>query len=329
MKLQLLKYSFKRFVPIQIWMLAARHLKARREHQYREVNAGVASEPTYLIIRRRPPGAGLFSNVNHVLQGLLRAESLGLIPVVDMQNYITEQNCHYKLGGTKNAWEYFFRPVSDVRLEDIRTECSRVLSAGDRILSSHWLADLNLGFMDQEDQIAEIGRILDSRIKLNDFCNELLIETVKFIGWDSENTLGLFYRGTDYIKLQPKGHAIQPTPLEFINKCRNLIENSKSSRLLLVTQDKEVKQYFIQNYKNIVAPDLEQSNYFRSLIRTLVPNFRKNDKRSFNTYRYLIEIYLLSQAESCIASVANGSAFAILLNQNQYKEKVLIRNGIY
>ena len=329
MRVQLLKYDLKRFVPIQLWMLAAKLLKTRREDQYREVNAGAASEATYLIIRRRPPGAGLFSNVNHVLQGLLRAESLGLIPVVDMQNYITEQNCHYKLGNTRNSWEYFFRPVSDVRLEDMGTEFSRVLTAGDRILPSHWLADLNLGFMDQENQIVEIGRVLESRIKLNDFCNELLIETIKFIGWDSENTLGLFYRGTDYIKLQPKGHAIQPTPLEFINKSRKLIDNYKSSRLLLVTQDKDVKKYFTQNYKNIVAPDLERSDYFRSLVRNLVPNFKKNDGRSFNTYRYLIETYLLSKAESCIASVANGSAFAILLNQNQYKEKIVIRNGIY
>jgi hypothetical protein len=328
-KVQLLKYDLKRFVPIQLWMLVAKLFKTRREHQYREVNAEAASEATYLIIRRRPPGAGLFSNVNHVLQGLLRAESLGLIPVVDMQNYVTEQNCHYKLGDTRNAWEYFFRPVSDVRLEDMRTELSCVLTAGDRILPSHWLADLSLGFMDQEDKIAEIGGILESRIKLNDFCNELLIETVKFIEWDSENTLGLFYRGTDYIKLQPKGHAVQPTPLEFINKSKKLIENSKSSRLLLVTQDKDVKKYFTQNYKNIMAPDLERCDYFRSLVRNLVPNFKKNDERSFNTYRYLIETYLLSKAESCIASVANGSAFAILLNQNQYKEKILIRDGIY
>ena len=329
MKAQLLKYRVKRFIPIQLWMLAAKYIKAKREHQYREVTVGEASQPTYLIIRRRPPGAGLFSNVNHVLQGLLRAEMLDLIPVVDMQNYMTEQNRHYKIANTKNAWEYFFRPVSSIRIEDIRSEFSSVLTAGDRILPSHWLADLNLNFMSQKDQIVEMGRILESKIKLNDFCNEILIETTKFLEWNSENTIGLFYRGTDYIKLQPKGHAIQPTPLEFINKSRYIIENSNSLRLLLVTQDKDVKEYFTQNYYNILAPDLEQSTYFRSLVQNLVPNFRKNDKKIFTSYRYLIEIYLLSKAESCIASVANGSAFAILLNQNRYKEKILIREGVY
>ena len=329
MNVQLLKYSVKRFIPIKLWMLAAKCLKVRREHQYREFTVGAASEPTYLIIRRRPPGAGLFSNVNHVLQGLLRAEMLDLIPVVDMQNYITEQSRNYKIANTKNAWEYFFRPVSDIRLEDIRSECSRVLTAGDRILPTHWLTDLNLGFMNQRDQIAAMERILESKIRLNDFCNELLIETVKFLEWNSENTLGLFYRGTDYIKLQPKGHAIQPTPLEFISKSEHTIKNAQSPRLLLVTQDKEVKEYFTKNYKDMLTQDLEQSVYFRSLVQNLVPNIKKDDKRMFNTYRYLIETYLLSKAESCIASIANGSAFAILLNQNRYIKKVLIRNGIY
>lgn len=42
------------------------------------------------IIRRKPPGEGLFSNVNHVLQGLIHSEKNGTYPVVDMQYYSTE-----------------------------------------------------------------------------------------------------------------------------------------------------------------------------------------------------------------------------------------------
>ena len=50
---------------------------------------------------------------------LLIAQRHNFIPVVDMENYPTIYNEKKKINGTKNAWEYYFEPVSKYSLNEV------------------------------------------------------------------------------------------------------------------------------------------------------------------------------------------------------------------
>ena len=42
-----------------------------------------------------------------------------MTPVIDMQNYITLYNCKIKINNSYNVWDYYFKPVSKYKLEDV------------------------------------------------------------------------------------------------------------------------------------------------------------------------------------------------------------------
>ena len=61
----------------------------------------------------------MFSNVFHVLQHIYLAEKLGLMPVVDMRQYMTYYNEAEEIDGTRNAWEYYFEQPSGFSLDEV------------------------------------------------------------------------------------------------------------------------------------------------------------------------------------------------------------------
>ena len=91
-------------------------LKLRRKNREREkifisnetkLTCSEENNPniTFYVIRRNPPGAGLFSNFLHVLGHIMIANKRKLTPIVDMENYETLYNEETFINGTRNAWE--------------------------------------------------------------------------------------------------------------------------------------------------------------------------------------------------------------------------------
>ena len=73
-----------------------------------------SQEPRYMVIREW--GFGFWSDVSHVLGALLLAEATGRIPVTWWGG-----QSQFSDGGDHDAFQNFFEPVSDVRLQDLPT----------------------------------------------------------------------------------------------------------------------------------------------------------------------------------------------------------------
>jgi hypothetical protein len=71
--------------------------------------------PAYLLIKSW--GKGLWSDVDHVLGGLLAAEMTGRTPIVRWG-----QNCLFTMPGIDNAWPEFFEPVNELTIADAARE---------------------------------------------------------------------------------------------------------------------------------------------------------------------------------------------------------------
>jgi hypothetical protein len=312
-----------------IWESAATLVKEKRAKQFSEkLDPRRFSESVY-VIRRRPPGGGLFSNVNHVLQGILRAEYLKLIPVVDAKNYWTSYNRSFKIANSYNSWNYFFEPVSHIDLESLTKNSMISLSPGDKILENHWLCDNSLSFIQDKNKISELNDIIDSKIKLNKYCVDLLDDVKKLIKWNPVKTLGVSYRGTEYIEMEPKSHSRQPSINDIKLAIRNELLYSQYEKILVCSEDINFRNVLINEFGNQIHENFRQSKIFIDILAKNIPGFIMSDKNLIRTFGYLIETYLLSETCNCVASIANGSSFAFLLNNNKYTNPIIFNLGVY
>ncbi len=312
-----------------IWESAATLVKEKRMKQFSEkIDPRRFSESVY-IIRRRPPGGGLFSNVNHVLQGILRAEHLKLIPVVDAKNYWTPYNRSFKIANSYNSWNYFFEPVSYLDLESLPKNSIISFSPGEKILENHWLGDKSPTYIQDRNKISELGGIIASKIKLNKHCVDLLNDVKKLIKWNPEKTLGVSYRGTEFGEMQPKGHAIQPSINDINLAIRSELLSFQYEKVLVCSEDINFRKVLINEFGNIIHENFRQSKIFTDILAKNIPGFIISDKNLIRTFGYLIETYLLSETCNCVASIANGTSFAFLLNNNKYTNPKIFNLGVY
>src|SRR5262245_57993625 len=75
-------------------------------------NDADTSRPRYLLIKSW--GKGFWSDVDHVLGGLLAAEMTGRTPVVHWG-----ANNLFTAPGIANAWDQYFQPINSLRIDDV------------------------------------------------------------------------------------------------------------------------------------------------------------------------------------------------------------------
>jgi hypothetical protein len=322
-----IKYRVKRFIPKTFWFILARYTEEKRKSEFkqRHVKRGSAErENIVYVIRRRPPGGGLFSNVNHVLQGIEFAKSNDLTPIVDMQNYWTSYSQRRSLNNTKNAWEYFFEPVSQIKIGEVDQYKNVIFSKGDRILPASPLADLSLRFVLDSKILEKYHNLYIENIRLNKFAFDFINRVKEFIDWD-HNSIGVSYRGTYYVSNQPSGHAKQPTLPHLISRLENKREKYSNCRLFISTEDNAAKKEIINSDFNSVYREFRD----QSTLRKLISNHAPVSKQTIDALGYLAEIYLLSECLTITSSIANGSASALVINGGKYLEPDIIYIGNY
>lgn len=321
------KYKVKAYFPSKIWAILAHLIASKQKEKYEERieanKTGTIDRKVY-IIRRRPPGGGLFSNVNHVLQGIEVAKARGLVPYVDMKNYWTSYSQREPFRDVNNAWQYFFEPVSELTLNLALSSRTIVYSAGDRINNNSLLSDRSLKFVLDPEAIDYLHTLYTNTIKLNSLSIELIANVKSFLNW-TPDTLGVFYRGTDYLSLMPSGHARQPSIERMQIEISNKLQESSFRNIFLSTEDLQVRELLSAISPEMTYPDFRELE----VMRTLLPSGEKASSQVMNAFGYLAEIYLLSEARSIVASIANGSATAIILNGNRYENPVVINVGTY
>lgn len=325
----IIKYRFKKIVPSQTWNAISSLMRHQKDNFFSETRKefGKKNENIEIfVIRRKPPGGGLFSNVNYVLQGLIYAEKKGMFPVVDMENYSTEYSRIRKFHGKKNAWEYFFNPVSNINLVDAYKSKNVTLSEGDRILKNHIMSGRNLAYVLNNEFLEESHRMYMKHIKLNNYTNsyiEYILKTKEIVPY---STLGVFLRGTDYL-LGPTGHPIQPDIDDVIKDIRSFLEAKPIKRILLSTDDIKIRNKLEDKFGNLVIESIrsDSESLFSNQLRNRFAIPRGAIARNLS---YLSEIYILSKLSFNISSLSNGSAIMHVINGHKFTDSKLYYYGV-
>jgi len=262
---------------------------------------------------------------------------LKAIPVVDFENYWMDEYAQTKaFQGTKNSWEYFFEPLSNFGLGEVYNSANVTLSAGQRISENPLLSGKSCGWIFDPVLLSQVSDISNKFITLNSYLNERLENIKGDITWDSEYTLGVSLRGGNYEKYRYRNHAAQPNIDAGIEKVRQFLNSFDIRRIILQTHSVEYYQLFKSEFGDIMYPSVRHQNYStlkhaqKNIARDRPYHWDSSPKQTLEAnIRYLLEIWLLSQSAYFIASVANGSAFALAKNSGQFKEKFLFDEGLY
>ena len=145
-----------------------------------------------------------------------------------------------------------------------------------------------------------------------------LDESVKEIFGDERDILGIIVRGTDFVETKPKGHAIQPTAEQVIDKVKELQGKLHFKKIYLATED--VKIY--DKIKAAFGDMLIENNSFKyNTVNNKLLYLNKVDRKDhfYNLGKeYIRSIYLLSQCKYFIGGRANG-ALAVWIMTNGFK----------
>lgn len=334
-------FEFKYFVrfrlPDRHWQFFAKFVQPFRAHKYQEMQKSYGElnpNITFFVIRRRPPAWGYFSNVNYVLQGILYAEKNGYTPIVDMENYwVAELSSRDKINGTYNAWCYLFNQISNYSLDEVYKSKNVILSRGAKILQSdHWFSNRQLLFMTDSDKLQIVANLVTKYLMLNESSQNYIKAKKQELYWNGNDTVGVFVRGTSYLSY--RGAQAPSASLEFIiSSIKELLDYRSINKLFISTEDFFIYRKLCEAFDDkIIIPSLRHPKNMTA------EKWLDNQKLTFDdaiilgyekTLIYLAEIFLLSDCSSFIGTLSNASAFALALNNNNYKDcRVILQNKV-
>ncbi|WP_308779736.1 hypothetical protein [uncultured Clostridium sp.] len=271
----------------------------------------------FYLIRPMSKEEGLLSSFFSVVKLIDYANKKGYIPYVDMQSYKAQYNdesCEIK-----NSWEYYFKQPSNYTIDEIYCSKNVILSGW------KWKEKNEKEYCNIEEYIRLIRDSVKNSTDINEYIKKIVAEKKKELF--SGNTLGVFVRGTDYVKFKPRGHYKQPSIEMIFNKINEYLKKYKIDNIFVVTEDYEIYEKLSDRYKGMVFSSDD----------TFIKNYDGKDyvwKYTFNNkyiagLNYLTRVLLLNECSYLITSLASGSIFSLVMNEKNYKDYYIFDLGKY
>ena len=310
--------KFKNFIKSNLVIQTPKILNLEKSIIYKKYNnnsnnilsMGKMNPDKIFYIIKRTPGTGLFSNVLFVLNHLIKAKKLGYIPFVDMQNFHTIYNEKNPIKNNENAWEYYFKNLSNYTLSEIYNS-KRVI-----FTSNEFEQDFEKDLISEEikDKFRKNIIVNDKYLKI--------VENIKKKNFLGKKILGVHFRGTSY-KRSPN-HPFPATKSQIANFVAKLKKENNYDKIFLVSEEENYKRFFKAKFNNDV--------FF------LTSSFRSNRNDAFkiyprNLHRFklgreaIIETLLLSNADGLVYITSNIASAAITWNLNKNQKRYKIDNG--
>ena len=264
---------------------------------------------------------GLLSLVYRQLLYIAMAQKNGYIPYVDWKNYKTQ---YYD--GKNNVWEFFFKQPSNLTENEVYKSKNVYLSG--------W----TFKTIDPEG-LFEAKVFADKRIR--EKSSKMLCEHINFSAevlhivnqeaekLQIEKCIGVYIRGTDYVKLKPSGEYVQPSVDQMKCKIREF-ESKYNAPIFLVTEDgdifDELKSEFGEIIK-IVSFDTFIRNYKGKDVLSKSDVLEKDKK--LRGQKYLAKMILLAKCKYFVGSMTQGSKFSYILNNGNYSDEYIFDLGLY
>lgn len=288
-------------------------------------------DKTIVIIGRELIGLGLFGFINNFLEYIREVIKMEYIPVIDMQNFRSayQEDMEFQ---KVNVWEFFFEQPANISVEEAY-ESKRVIHISDCWVisnSSYMVGNIYYDFNVRR----EFCEIMAKYIRLNETMRKKISEEYRKLFYPirekKKKVLGVLYRGTDFLELKPKLHAVQPDIDTCINEVKRKLKEWNMDYVYLSTDDENAviaMKEAIGEKKFLCYERKRFSNTGKRKLAFI--SFDRERDRYIKGVDYLTEISLLAKCDSIIAGKAGGTAGALLLNQMKYEQEYFFELGLY
>lgn len=271
---------------------------------------------------------GFFGRFHWILQGLNVAEYLGAVPVVEIginSAYYDPKMDHV----TKNVFEYYFEPVSNIKYTDINL-CKNVFIFREgqaRFFMKHassWSDSYKIG----QDEIEQLAKIYKKYIRLNSETdrkiNKSISECLK-----GKKTLGIHIRGSDF-NVGYAGHPNVINVKEYMEIANQTFNFGEYDQIFIATDDANS----IEVFRNAFGDRLI---YYDKTFRSSdsVGVHVKCNERPYHHYKLGLEVlrdvYTLASCESLIcglSQVAFAARYVKLSKDETFKELKIVDHGV-
>jgi hypothetical protein len=263
---------------------------------------GKKNKDKIFYVIQRKIGGGLFSNLLYVLNHLIISEKFHFVPVIDMENFEGFYNEKSKVNKTLNSWEYYFEQPANFSLEEVYKSKNVIITSNKTFKNYKFRA---------KTKHIEIKKVFRKYIK---FKKNILIEVeniIQNLNINKTNTIGLHWRGTDH-KFLPN-HPQPPSRKQIFERVSNLVKNSKSKKIFVVTEDPDYLKILKKKYNNQIL----YLNSFRSTKSSDFSNFARKNHRYRVGKESIIETLILSRLNYLICSESNISDFVKFMSLNK------------
>lgn len=260
------------------------------------------------LIHRENEKTGLFSDMITFLGDIKAVVDNGWYPVIDMQNF---SNMYLKKEqlGKENAWDFFFEQPMNISVEES--------------LGSHHVIEIVAGkapdypFASVEFLQNEYGKLTMWRyyvkkyVRIKKSLQEKIDEIYYGMIKDGDKVCGVLIRGSDYTTMKPKGHPIQPTIEQVIEKVTEVAATKNCNKIYLSTEEQKI----VDKMKSIFGDTLIyiQKKYI-DYQGGYLADVNMLDKRQ-SGIDYLTQIAILAKCDCIVAGVCSGTVGAALLSE--------------
>lgn len=275
------------------------------------------------------PQNHLLANYFYVLSHLRYAQINGWIPIIDMLNYPVYNSLPYPVNGTANAWEYFWQQPSQYTLEEVYQSKNVILS------KQNWYKQYDMGY--------EILNYLDKStinfywqiaqaVQLNDITKAFINcekEKIWRVNSEKDKILGICFRfGGHSLRHYNygQGHPIQPDEDYIIKIAREKIKKYGINKIFIASDTNEAIEIFKNEFGDrlIFVDRIRYSEKIKNVSEN--PLYRINQILKTSKY-YLLEMELLAICDFLIGSINSGFRYAVIKNNNNYKDIEILNCG--
>lgn len=264
----------------------------------------------FYIIRRSGMRLGLFSFFNTNLARIDYAIQNGMIPVVDMQNF---RNSYQEEGeyALVNSWEKYFEQPTEYSLKDAYSARKIVLS--DSGAPKEAPNDSMDFFTDVKDNMTYWRKQCKKYIRIQPSVKELFEKEYSRLFQQQDKVLGVLARGTDYVKLRPSQHPVQPTVEQLLEKTKEVMQEYGCNKVFLATEDSDIAKVFFKEFGDQCVTNSQEYVEYKEGYLSEIKSEKKDDiyTRGLN---YLITILLLAKCNCIVAGRTSGTVGAALLS---------------
>lgn len=264
----------------------------------------------YKIDLTNDRGLGFFALLRNAMSCLVLADRLGFTPYIlyPKDSLYSEE---MPINGSSNAFEYYFRQVSNILASEIERSSNVVY------YESKQLHLVKYGYREEYENVELFADIYKKYIKLNDKIGRQIRADIQSL-LNGKKTIGIHIRGTDY-KQGYKNHPVSITVDEYINILRSVILEKGFEQIFLATDEVSIVKEISKTFSDKVV-------YFSDSLRSedgkavhTSYNSRQNNKYLMG-YEVLRDMLMLSQCDALIAGLSNVSLFAMIVNKAEGKE---------